>query len=238
MDSFDAWSESVEEHFESVARSLKETLRTTPWIPDYMKSTPAPPARLSKPIRPPVGYIGASRRWISENRAVTAALIAFIGTGAFIVWRRRRSDKAKRRAKRTKHGARTEVVILSGSPHSPLTKSVSCELERRGFIIYIPVSSVTEEQVIQGESGGDIRPLNMDIASVCCCFSIFRKRVISDLFLPASFHRRGHREGDESATQSLPCTYTSPSIQAQSCSFHPSPAAESPCWRCYPGIFA
>ena len=169
QDSLNALTESVEAHFEFAARSLVETFRATPWIPDYMKSTPAPPARIPKPVRPPVGYIGVSRRWVSENRAVTAALIAFIGTGAFIVWRRRRSDRAKRRAKRTKHGARTEVVILSGSPHSPLTRSVSSELERRGFIIYIPVNSVMEEQAIRRESRADIRPLNIDLASVCCC---------------------------------------------------------------------
>ena len=97
---------------------------------------------------------------------MTAAVIAFVGTGAFIVWRRRRADRAKRRAKRAKNGARTEVVVLAGSPHSPLTRAMSLELERRGFIIYIPVNSVTEEQVVQGESRADIRALNLDITSV------------------------------------------------------------------------
>ena len=57
-------------------------------------------------------------------------------------------------------------MVLAGSPHSPLTRSLSLDLERRGFIVYIPVSTLSEEQVIQSESRADIRPLNMDITSV------------------------------------------------------------------------
>lgn len=164
--SFNALTESIEAHFDSVARSLQDTFRETPWLPDSMKPTPKAPSRIPKAIYPPVGYLEASRHWISEHRAITAAVVAFVGTGAFIVWRRRRSDRAKRRAKRAKNGARTEVVVLAGSPHSPLTRSLSLDLERRGFVVYIPVNSVSEEQIIQGESRADIKALSLDITSV------------------------------------------------------------------------
>ncbi len=161
---FESAFEEIDKHFESVSESLKDTFRATPWLPDSIKPRPPPPAHHQIPPVPG-GYFEASRIWISEHRAVTAAVVAFIGTGAFIVWRRRRSDRAKRRAKRAKNGSRTEAVILAGSPHSPLTRSLSLELERRGFIVYIPVSSVSEEQIIRSESRTDIRALNLDITS-------------------------------------------------------------------------
>ena len=163
--SIDSFTEGIEQHFESVSRSLKETFRASPWLPDSIKPPPPPPSIRRAPKIPP-GYYEASRDWISGHRAVTAAVIAFFGTGAFIIWRRRRSDRAKRRAKKSKNGSRTEVVVLAGSPHSPLTRSLSLELERRGFIVYIPVGSLSDEQLIQSESRPDIRPLSLDITSV------------------------------------------------------------------------
>lgn len=163
--SIDSFTEGIERHFESVSSSLKDTFRASPWLPDSIKPLPPPPSSY-KVHAVPIGYLAASRNWVSEHRAVTAAVVAFVGTGAFIIWRRRRSDRAKRRAKKAKNGSRTEVVVLAGSPHSPLTRSLSLELERRGFIVYIPVNSLSEEQLIQSESRADIKPLNLDITSV------------------------------------------------------------------------
>ena len=168
-DSIDTFTESVEGHFENVARSLQDAFRQTPWLPDAVKPRPPPSSRSIPTVRPPVGYVEATRIWISEHRAVTAAVIAFVGTGVFIVWRHRRANRLKRRARRAKTGARTEVVILSGSPVSPLTSSLSLDLERRGFIVYIPVSTLSEEQIIQALSRSDIRPLSLDITSVRRC---------------------------------------------------------------------
>ena len=165
LDTIDSFTEGIEQHFESVSRSLKDTFRDSPWLPDSMKPLPPPPPlRRSAPMS--VGYLEALQEWISEHRAVMAAMIAFFGTGTFIIWRRRRSDRAKRRAKKAKNGSRTDVVVLAGSAHSPLTRALSLELERRGFIVYIPVSSLAEEQLVQSDSRIDIRPLNLDIISV------------------------------------------------------------------------
>ena len=162
----DAFADGLEQHFDGVSHLLKDTLRSSPWIPDSIKPPP-PPSPFHKAANVPITYLGASRNWISENRAVTAAVIAFFGTGAFIIWRkRRRSGRAKRRAKKAKNGSRTEVIVLTGSPHSPLTRSLSLELERRGFIVFISVNTLSEEQLIQSESKPDIRPLSLDITSV------------------------------------------------------------------------
>ena len=166
LHSVNAFTKAVDRHFDSVGRSLKDAFRDTPWLPDSIKPKP-PPVPCKVPVIPrSLGYFETTRIWVSEHRAWTAAVIAFVGTGAFIVWRRRRNDRVKRRAGRAKNGSRTDIVVLAGSPHSPLTRSLSLDLERRGFIVYIPVSTVSEEQIVRSESRADVRPLHMDITSV------------------------------------------------------------------------
>lgn len=166
-------TESIDKHFKAVAStlleypvaaSIRETIQSSPWIYEQAKPNPPPPSPPQQAL--PVGYLKVAQGWVSEHRAVTAAVVAFIGTGVFIVWRQRRADRIKRRAKRAKNGSRTEVVVLAGSPHSPLTKSLSLELERRGFIVYIPVNSLSEEHVVQSEGRPDIRSLHLDVTSV------------------------------------------------------------------------
>ena len=77
---------AVESHFVSVAASVNEALRTTPWLPDSIK----PPQRPSPPP-PPVGLLKYSQDWITRHRALSAAIFVSVGTGAFvIIWRRRR----------------------------------------------------------------------------------------------------------------------------------------------------
>ena len=218
LDSIDSITEAIEAHFDSVSRSLKDTFRSSPWLPDSIKprAPPSPPRRFPSM---PVSYYEASLDWLFEHRAASAAVVAFIGTGAFIVWRRRRADRAKRRAKRAKNGARTEVVVLAGSVHAPLTRSLSQELERRGFIVYIPVNSLSEEQLVQSESRADIRPLNLDITSVRVpCSTIPTLLVLTNAV--ALIHRRSYSETRQSyicsATTHIKCTIPYP----PSCSYY------------------
>ena len=157
-------ADSIEGHSTAAASFLRETLNSSPWLPDSIKPPPPPPVA----PKLPTGYLEASQNWISRNRAVTAAIFAFVGTSVLIIWRRRKLDKTKRRAKRAKNGEKTEVIVVAGSPHSPLTRALSLDLERRGFIIYIPVSSDSENRLIQSEEKEDIRPLHLDITSVRC----------------------------------------------------------------------
>ena len=162
-------ADAVDEHFENVAASLRQAIQKTPWIPDSIK--PPPPPRHEVRHALPQGYLDRAQVWVSKNRAVTAAIVAFIGTGTFILWWRHKAHRRKRRARRARNGARTEVVILAGSPHSPLTRSLSLDLDRRGFIIYIPVSTLSDEQLVRSEQRTDIRPLYLDITSVYDTFT-------------------------------------------------------------------
>lgn len=152
-------------------------MRSAPWLPTSMKprprSPPSPPphsSRYSVPVLP-MGYLKACRVWVSQHRALTAAAVAFVGTGVFVLWWRRRPS-VKRRVHRARNGARTQVVVLAGSLHAPLTQSLALYLEQTGFIVYIPISDLSEEQLVQALCRVNIRSLNVDITSVRLIFQI------------------------------------------------------------------
>ncbi|KAK5016664.1 hypothetical protein LTR60_002300 [Cryomyces antarcticus] len=153
-------SDSVERHFESVAASLRDAWSTSTWLPEAAR--PLPPPRPA-PVAIPLSYLGKAQDWISRNRALTAAIVAFVGTGAVLVYRMRKIHGRKRRARRASNGARREIVVVAGTPNSPIAKSLSLDLERRGFIVYVVVSTAEEEQIVKDESRVDIRPLHLDI---------------------------------------------------------------------------
>lgn len=58
------------------------------------------------------------------------------------------------------------MVVIAGSPNEPITRSLSLDLERRGFVVYVVVSTAEEEQLVRNESRVDIHPLNVDIIDV------------------------------------------------------------------------
>lgn len=130
------------------------------WLPEYARPPPPPPP----PHRVTTAYMERLQDWVSQNRALTAALVAFFGTGSYMLWRQNRSHNRKRRARRASNGARREVMVIAGPPNSPITRSLSLDLERRGFIVYIVCSSMDEEQQVLSESRADVRPLHLDVA--------------------------------------------------------------------------
>lgn len=64
-------------------------------------------------LRPPPPPKSVSERiydWVLRNRAWTAAIVAFFGTGAVLYLGSRSFDNKKRRARRAGNGARKEIV--------------------------------------------------------------------------------------------------------------------------------
>ena len=57
-------------------------------------------------------------------------------------------------------------LVVAGSPHEPIVKSIAGDLERRGFVVYVIVSSDEEECIVQSENRLDILPLRLDLATV------------------------------------------------------------------------
>ncbi|KAF9736111.1 hypothetical protein PMIN02_009014 [Paraphaeosphaeria minitans] len=151
--------DASDRHFQSVAGYIKRSVPEG-WLPESARPPPPPPRAVSG------AYVDRLQDWVSRNRALTAALVAFLTTGGVLLWRERNKSRRKRRARRASNGARKEVIVLAGPPNSPIIKSLSLDLERRGFIVYIVCSDLEEEQIVHGESRADVRPLHLDVADV------------------------------------------------------------------------
>lgn len=75
-------------------------------LPEHARPLPPspPPHRVTD-----IAYLQRVQDWISRNRAITAAIVAFASTGGFLLWREKRIYNRKRRARRI-NGAKSEVV--------------------------------------------------------------------------------------------------------------------------------
>ena len=113
---------------------------------------------------PPRSLVAKAYTWISDNRTAVACALAFTGTTVWLIHRRRRHRCRRRRARKNANGSKREVVILAGTYHDPLCRSVALDLYRRGYIVYVTVSSASEEKAIYSEKIG-LQPLWMDLTS-------------------------------------------------------------------------
>lgn len=57
-------------------------------------------------------------------------------------------------------------AVVAGSPHEPMTRAIAADLERRGYIVYVTVSSADEEHLVQSEHRADIKALWLDLTTV------------------------------------------------------------------------
>ncbi|KAL1956331.1 hypothetical protein VTO42DRAFT_7414 [Malbranchea cinnamomea] len=157
-------AESIDRHVDRAATVVRDTLSQQHWIPVSIR--PAKQAKFnSSPISPPKSFFGQACEWISNHRAWTAAVLAFVGTGGLMIYGSRKLSVRKRKARRAGNGARKEIVVIVGSPHEAITRSVASDLERRGFIVFVTVTSTEEERIVQNESREDIRSLWLDLAN-------------------------------------------------------------------------
>lgn len=47
-----------------------------------------------------------------------------------------------------------------------MTRAIAMDLERRGYIVYVTVSSADEEQIVKSENRVDIKALWLDLTTV------------------------------------------------------------------------
>lgn len=47
-----------------------------------------------------------------------------------------------------------------------MTRAIAADLERRGYIVYVTVSSADEEHIVQSEHRADIKALWLDLTTV------------------------------------------------------------------------
>lgn len=106
------------------------------------------------------------QNWIAEHKILTGAIILTCGTVVYKGYYEGRSMRKTRRARRARNGGRTDVVVIAGSPTLPLTRSLSLDMERRGFIVFIVCNAAEDEGMVQAMKRPDIRPLSIDTTDV------------------------------------------------------------------------
>ncbi|WEW58797.1 hypothetical protein PRK78_004265 [Emydomyces testavorans] len=158
-------AQSIDRHVDRAATNVRDALSRQSWLPAYLRPPPRPsPSLLHQ--EPPTSMVSRIHDWVLEHRAWTAAILAFVGTGGLLIYGNRRLRAKKRKARRAGNGARKEIVVIAGSAHEAVTRSIASDLERRGFIVFITVASVEEQNVVENEAREDIRSLWFDPADV------------------------------------------------------------------------
>jgi hypothetical protein len=160
-------AEHIDRYTNSIASDIRDALHNSSWIPDSIR----PPQSVrnylsaSRPP-PPQTFSEKSIAWVSNNRTSIAVFVAVASTTYYLAQRQRKAHARKRRAKKLPNGAKKEIIVLVCSTfHDPLTRSLALDLERRGYVVYVTVSSTEEDSLIQQESKADLRPLWMDLTS-------------------------------------------------------------------------
>ncbi|KAF3166225.1 hypothetical protein TWF225_000820 [Orbilia oligospora] len=157
--------DQADKHFDSMATTIRQKANDTSWLPQFphRKSPPPPPPVAPVIIRDNGKGLGVVWTWVKEHKWLVAGLMVVVVGGGVLVVKRKRQRVRRRKALKAANGARKEVVVIHGQPHDPIVKSTAHDLERRGFVVYIAVSSHEDEQVVLAEGKTDIKPLQIDI---------------------------------------------------------------------------
>ncbi|RMZ84921.1 hypothetical protein DV738_g29, partial [Chaetothyriales sp. CBS 135597] len=159
----------VEKHANALATDIRDALDRSSWFPDSLRNPSravASNARFSRVPAPPQSVFEKTTAWVVRNQTAIAVVVAFAGTTAYLVHRKKKAHVRKRRAKKQPNGAKKEIVVLACSTfQDPLTRSLALDLERRGYVVYVTVSSAEEDALVQQEGKIDLRPLWIDLTS-------------------------------------------------------------------------
>lgn len=154
----------IDRHVDKVADRMRDALSSQDWIPDAIRPRPKPTPALV--LTGPISLYDRASDWVSRHKILTGLIVLTAGAVVYRRYTNSRFYRKARRAKRSRNGARLEVVVIAGSPNLPLTRSLSLDLERRGFVVYIVCNTIDDEVVVQNLSRPDIRPLGIDITDV------------------------------------------------------------------------
>lgn len=153
----------LDRHVDKLAEQVRETLAAQDWIPDMVRPRgrpQPPPAALSS------SAYERAQDWASRHKLLTGLVVLTAGALAYRGYKKSKYCRKTRRARRARNGGRLEVVVVAGDPKLPLTRSLSLDLERRGFIVYIACNTLDDEAMVQNLSRPDVRPLGIDITDV------------------------------------------------------------------------
>lgn len=154
----------IDRHVDKIADQVRESLSSQEWIPNAIRPHARPPPPVATSL--PASLYDRAQDWLSRHKILTGFMILTTGVIVYRGYRKSKYSRKTRRARRARNGGRLEVVVIAGDPKLPLTRSLSLDLERRGFIVYIACNTIDDEVMVQNLSRPDIRPLGIDITDV------------------------------------------------------------------------
>ncbi|KAG9245135.1 hypothetical protein BJ878DRAFT_582166 [Calycina marina] len=161
------YSSNVADYIDFQLHKASNTLRDalSACLPKSAQPTPPPPPpRSFMQFTTPASTLARCQKWVSGHKILTGIFVVSIGGLTYYVVKQRATGRKKRRAKKASNGGRMEVVVIAGSPSEPLVRSISLDLERRGFIVYVICNNFEEETAVHNESRADIKPLAIDVS--------------------------------------------------------------------------
>ncbi|KAK4100646.1 DUF1776-domain-containing protein [Parathielavia hyrcaniae] len=153
-------AEVVNKHVDQVAETLRDTLAKSQWVPEQFRPRPPPPPTI---IAVPASTLERVQNWFARHKVLIGFIVVTTGVVAYRTYRSTARWRKTRRARRSRSGGRMDVVVIAGSPALPLTRSLSLDLERKGFIVFIVSNSHEDDVMVQNLARSDIRPLGIDI---------------------------------------------------------------------------
>lgn len=157
-------AEVIESNIDKAAEQARDFLASQEWIPDAVRPVGKPPP--STMLAGPSSLYEKAQDWVSRHKVLTGVIVLTTGVVVYRGYRKSKYCRKTRRARRARNGARVEVVVIAGSPNLPLTRSLSLDLERRGFIVYIACNTIDDEVLVQNLARPDIKPLGIDMTDV------------------------------------------------------------------------
>ncbi|KAK3341250.1 hypothetical protein B0T25DRAFT_557815 [Lasiosphaeria hispida] len=151
----------IDHHVEQISDSIRDTLASLDWIPENLRPQPPPPVPVILTV--PTSLIERTQNWFSRNKILTGVVVGATGAIIYRMYRNNVHFHKPRRARRSRSGGRVEVVVVAGSPALPLTRSLSIDLERKGFAVYVVSTGAMDDSLIRGMARPDIQPLFIDI---------------------------------------------------------------------------
>lgn len=183
----------IDRNVDKLAEQVRETLSSQDWIPDVVRPRGRPPTPAA--LTPSSAY-DRVQDWVSRHKLLTGFVVLTTGVILYRGYKKGKHSRKTRRGKRAKNGARLEVLVIAGDPKLPLTRSLSLDMERRGFIVYVACNNLDDEAMVQNMSRPDIRPLGIDIIDVSIVHQGMKALPRSHCMLttpPASQRWRLHR---------------------------------------------
>lgn len=153
----------IDKGVDKASEAVRERLATVDWLPDIVKPLPPPKPEV---IVVPLSTLEKLQGWFARNKYLIGAAVVITGTVAYKGYQQNKYVRKVRRAKRSKNGGRSEVIVIAGSPRLPLTKTLALDMERRGFIVFIVCNAVEDEAAVKSLSRADILPLTIDTTNV------------------------------------------------------------------------